>query len=369
MKITVKEFVKLDIQGLMQINGGTSACGNYSQTQPATPPSGGNETNNAPSNNGGNTGGSGSDTPSSYSPSYSGGSTTGTSTGTCGGTKTPTTPPENPPASNDKPNNDTTNNNNNNNGGGTSVGGCSSINGGNGNGNGDVSETTNPTINIGEGDWGNVDSNSTMQDELKEGMEDATEDQKKDPDYVPESDIMNGGYINNDGEKESYRFSKVGCKMEGASQIASEITDSDISITEVNNNYDTNKDGLLTQQEITNGISSNLKEGQSLSVDYFEKTLSAETVRNIATSSEGTTYVLGRAEDVAGGQHWVVLEGYSINERGQIEFDYNPTSQNDSRNGRVYILGEVASDQKNTYTISKIETYTVIDSTVGCELQ
>ena len=134
MKMTVKEFIKLDLTSLMQVNGGTSACGNYTQTQPATPPSGGNETNNAPSNNGGNTGGSGSDTPSSYSPSYSGGSTTGTSTGTCGGTKTPTTPPENPPASNDKPNNDTTNNNNNNTGGSTLVGGCSSINGGNGNG-------------------------------------------------------------------------------------------------------------------------------------------------------------------------------------------------------------------------------------------
>ena len=49
MKITVKEFVKLDIQGLMKVNGGTSSCGNYSKTQPATPPSGGNETNNAPS--------------------------------------------------------------------------------------------------------------------------------------------------------------------------------------------------------------------------------------------------------------------------------------------------------------------------------
>ena len=133
MKITVKEFVKLDIQGLMQINGGTSACGNYTQTQPATPPSGGNETNNAPSNNGGNTGGSGSDTPSSYSPSYSGGSTTGTSTGTCGGTKTP----ENPPATGDNPAKDDLGGGNNispDTGTKVSTGGCSSLNGGNGNG-------------------------------------------------------------------------------------------------------------------------------------------------------------------------------------------------------------------------------------------
>ena len=371
MKITVKEFVKLDIQGLMQINGGTSACGNYSKTQPATPPSGGNETNNAPSNNGGNTGGSGSDTPSSYSPSYSNGSTTGTSTGTCGGTKTPENPPENPPAPKNNPNNDTPNNNNN--GSGITVGGCSSINGGNDTSNNnevnDDSETTNSTINIGAGSWGDVDSDSTMQDEFNDGMKDATKEQKKDPDYVPKSDIMNGEYTNADGEKESYRFSKAGCKMEGTSQIASEITDTDISITTVNNNYDTNKDGLLTKEEIEKGINSNLSEGQSLTVDYYENTLSEETVRTIAASSEGTTYVLGRAEDVAGGQHWVVLEGYSINERGQIEFDYNPTSQNDSRNGRVYILGDVDSDQTNTYKISKIETYTVTSSVAGCELQ
>ena len=139
MKMTVKEFVKLDLTRLMQVNGGTSACGNYTQTQPATPPSGGNETNNVLSNNGGDTGGSENtnDTTSSYSPDYSGVSTTGTSTGTCGGSGGQTLPPENPPKTNDKPNNDTTNNNNNNGGGGTSVGGCSSINGGNGNGNGD----------------------------------------------------------------------------------------------------------------------------------------------------------------------------------------------------------------------------------------
>ena len=137
MKMTVKEFVKLDLTSLMQVNGGTSACGNYTQTQPATPPSGGNETDNAPSNNGGGTGESANtnDTPSSYSPGYSGGSTTGTTTGTCGGSGGQT-PLEKPPKTNDKPNNDTTNNNNNN-GGSTSVGGCSSINGGNGNGSDD----------------------------------------------------------------------------------------------------------------------------------------------------------------------------------------------------------------------------------------
>ena len=66
---------------------------------------------------------------------------------------------------------------------------------------------------------------------------------------------------------------------------------------------------------------------------------------------------MGRAENVHGGQHWVVLEGYSINDKGQVQFDYSGTSTNDT--GRNYILGSPEASQKDYYTISKIETYTI----------
>jgi hypothetical protein len=157
-------------------------------------------------------------------------------------------------------------------------------------------------------------------------------------------------------------FSKVGCKMEGASKILTEITGKDIDITNVNDEYDTNKDGLMTQTEITSAIEKNLSENQTVTSDYWEKQLTKETLDEIANSQEGTTYVLGRAEDVCGGQHWIVLEGYSINESGQVVFDYNGTSENDARNNRTYILGEPTAEQKanNYYQISKIETYTII---------
>ena len=362
MKMTVKEFVKLDLTSLMQVNGGTSACGNYTQTQPATPPSGGNETNNAPSNNGGGT--SGNNT-TSYSPTYSGGSTTGTSTGTCGGSGDQNKNPGGDNPSNDKPNNDTTNNNNNNNGGGGfpySTGTCG----------GKVRPVS--------GDWGDVDSGSRMQDELdaakvKEKNGEEVNKVTDDNNTYYENDIMNGNTYNSKKDKfEQNLYSTDGCKMEGASQIATEILGSEVSITTVNNDYDKDKNGLLSQDEISAGIRASLPEGKTLTTNCYSadnknvdvlSVVNLQTVEAIAGNTSGTTYVLGRAEDVAGGQHWVVLEGYSINDRGQIEFEYNPTSKNDEYNNRTYVIGDIDSDQKNVYKISKIETYTIIDTAVG----
>jgi len=48
-----------------------------------------------------------------------------------------------------------------------------------------------------------------------------------------------------------------------------------------------------------------------------------------------------------------------LNSNGQVEFDYNGTSENDV--GRKFILGTPTEAQKkdNYYSISKIETYTI----------
>ena len=189
------------------------------------------------------------------------------------------------------------------------------------------------------GSWGQM----TNEDAINQKMQDYKDKNEK----IDSS--MNG--TNN-------KFSLVGCKMEGAAKLLSEITNSKVDITDVNSDYDTNKDGLMTQAEISNAIKMNLKGGQTLTSDYFEKTLTKKTLDSIS-QQDGVTYVLGRAENVHGGQHWIVLEGYSINSYGQVEFDYNGTSVNDK--GRKYILGTLTDTQKNNnyYTISKIETYTI----------
>ena len=70
--------------------------------------------------------------------------------------------------------------------------------------------------------------------------------------------------------------------------------------------------------------------------------------------------MLGRAKDVNGGEHWVVLEGYTMNSLNQVEFIYNATSKNDVYQNRKYILGSPSAAQtNNVYQIDKIETYTI----------
>lgn len=151
-------------------------------------------------------------------------------------------------------------------------------------------------------------------------------------------------------------FRLVGCKMEGTSKIASEITGKNISIFDVNNTFDANKDGLMTREEIEAGIKKNLPEGKTLTTDYFEKTLNIDTFADIS-NMDGVTYILARAEKVHGGQHWIVVEGVSKNEYGQYEFSYNGTSANDA--GRRYILGEPIAGQEDFYRVSKIELFNV----------
>ena len=176
--------------------------------------------------------------------------------------------------------------------------------------------------------------------------------------------LDDGNADTNDSEMngDSNEYSKVGCKMEGAAKIISEILAEDTSISDVNKGCDTNKDGLLCREEIAAYIDSKLDSNKQLKTDYFEKSLD-KSVLDSLTSNDGNsfTYVLGRAENVHGGQHWVVLEGYFVNASGQVVFDYNATSKNDVGNNRTYVLGAVDPSQNETYTISKIETYTVSD--------
>ena len=152
-------------------------------------------------------------------------------------------------------------------------------------------------------------------------------------------------------------FSKVGCKMMGFAKILSQATGKFFSLMDINNNYDQGKDGLIGRDEIGDALKKNLK-NKKVTVDYWEKGLTKERLDKI-TRESGTTYILGKAKDVAGGDHWIVLEGYTTNSYGQVEFSYNGTSKNDV--GRKFILGEPTATQKknNYYQITKIETFNV----------
>lgn len=166
-------------------------------------------------------------------------------------------------------------------------------------------------------------------------------------------------------------FSTDGCKMTGAAKIAQDLTGNDVSILNVNDDFDSNDDGLLTRYEIENGIN-NLLKGQEcadkkvVSNRIEGSDLSKETFDNIVKSKD-TVYVLGCCEftnynaekkETYITQHWVVLEGMHSGEYGQYVFNVDGTSKYDSN--RVYVFGDVPVSEKDSVRhITKIETFTL----------
>lgn len=150
--------------------------------------------------------------------------------------------------------------------------------------------------------------------------------------------------------------------MASAAKMISDALGIDVSLIDINS-YDSNNDGCMSEEEIASAFRSYLSANDSeaeLKTDYWKDKLSKEKLNEIVAKEEGTTYVLGQAKDVFGGDHWVVLTGYRLNDNGQIQFNYSGSSVNDTKQNRNYILGNKLKGQDNFYTITKIETYTLI---------
>ncbi len=168
------------------------------------------------------------------------------------------------------------------------------------------------------------------------------------------TDFLDGSM---NGKKEL--FSKKGCKMAAGAKIASEITGSEIGLYEVNTVWDTDKNGLLTKDEICKGLDNLLDDKFGDIYDVKASSIDNPTLKNlqsIADDTSGMTFVLGKAADVYGGEHWVVLEGYTANSDGTITFSYAGTSDNDAINNRSYVIGQSG---KNIHKIVQIQTFTV----------
>ncbi|MCR5401346.1 MAG: hypothetical protein K6E78_07080, partial [Treponema sp.] len=88
--------------------------------------------------------------------------------------------------------------------------------------------------------------------------------------------------------------------------------------------------------------------------------LTVDKLNQVATSNDGTTFVLGRAPNCYGG-HWVLLEGYHTNSEGVLTFDFNATSDNDIKLNRTFVYGEDNQNKdKEIFAITEIQTYTFI---------
>ena len=154
---------------------------------------------------------------------------------------------------------------------------------------------------------------------------------------------------------------KEGCKMTAVAKVASQASGTDVGLYDINTKWDANKDGLLTKEEICLGLNNLLDEQLGDVYDVKTKSVDNPTLKNlndIANDTTGITYVLGKAADVHGSEHWVVLEGYSTNSEGTITFNYDGTSDNDGALNRSYVIGQSNVD-KNIHNIVQIQTFTV----------
>ena len=317
MKFNLSDFVQLDTKGLLAVNGGYY-CNGLSNTTVYSNPyytgsSGGGSCSTSTSNNPNGQGPSTtSSNPGGDTKIYSGG-------GTC--TKTGGHSPVNPNPTNPD---DVTS------GGGT----CSSKN--------DTDKVS--------GMFGQI-TDGTYADRLT--MQYYVKNKKK---YGVFTDFFDDSM---NGKEEL--FSKEGCKMTAAAKVASQASGTDVGLYEINTNWDTDKNGLLTKEEISLGLNNLLDEKFGDVYDVKTNAIDNPTLENlqdIVENSSGTTYVLGKAADVHGGEHWVVLEGYKANPDGTITFTYDGTSDNDNALNRSYVIGQ-SKVNENIYNIVQVQTFTV----------
>ena len=374
MKFDLSDFVQLDTNGLLNVNGGGSCSGSSSSSSSDSSSS----SNSGSDGNGGGGSNPGSGTTRVYVPTgpyngyyaektskgsknstKNGGSSSsggGGGGGSCNGASDGKTVYHNPYYGG---NNKSDDNSNNSNGHGSSSSGSTPSGGGT------CSTGTTPKTNGGttttipsSGNFGQITDGSyadklTMQYYLK---------------HFPWTNgeiidsFMYGTYVDHNGVEQQCKFSTVGCKEIGSAKIGSELLGENVSPMSIQNNCDLDKDGNLSANEIAQGLNNMLDEkfGDIFDIEYEEinSNINLEKLEEIA--NENDTYVLGFAQNCHGG-HWVVLEGYSQDSSGNITFNYDGTSDNDMANNRSFVLGiQNQSVSSEKYAITRIQTFTKV---------
>ena len=156
-----------------------------------------------------------------------------------------------------------------------------------------------------------------------------------------------------------YQFSKNGCKMTGAAKILSEITGEEIDPKYINDNADTNGDGLLTKEEFADEIKRNLPDNYKVETKRIENP-TAKDLEEIQNDESKLNYILIKAKDVAGGDHWVQGTGTYTDSDGSTYLEYSGTSQNDQNKNREFTIDAVPEGTTNVFQATTIEVYSIL---------
>ena len=185
--------------------------------------------------------------------------------------------------------------------------------------------------------------------------------------WTQQDDKWADNFLSNEVDEENI-MGKQGCKVVAAAKMICTILGNDSFdpprfIADGNRIVDS--DGNLSQAAIIGAIKNAIAEAipdaasrSEIKSDYFENQLNETVLKKLKNDPEYLNYILGRAH-VGGsvGQHWVVIEDYTVLPDGTIEYQVVGSSKKDE--GRIFRSDpNFATDSKKAY-INKIEIYSV----------
>lgn len=185
--------------------------------------------------------------------------------------------------------------------------------------------------------------------------------------WTQQDDKWADNFLSNEEDEENI-MGKQGCKVVAAAKMICTILGNDSFdpprfIADGNRIVDS--DGNLSQAAIIGAIKNAIAEAipdaasrPEIKSDYFENQLNETVLKKLKNDPEYLNYILGRAH-VGGsvGQHWVVIEDYTVLPDGTIEYQVVGSSKKDE--GRIFRSDpNFATDSKKAY-INKIEIYSV----------
>ena len=155
-------------------------------------------------------------------------------------------------------------------------------------------------------------------------------------------------------------MAKQGCKVIAAAKILCTIMGNDSfnpSKLIKGENRIVDPDGNLSKEAIA-GALENAKSAPEVKLECFEWPLNKADLEELKHDPDYVHYILAHAWLGGGfGQHWVVIEDYTVLPDGTLEYQVIRSSKNDE--GRIFRSDpDFATDDKKAY-INKIEVFSV----------
>jgi len=113
------------------------------------------------------------------------------------------------------------------------------------------------------------------------------------------------------------------------------------------------------EEEFADEIKRNLPDNYKVETKRIENP-TAKDLEEIQNDESKLNYILIKAKDVAGGDHWVQGTGTYTDSDGSTYLEYSGTSQNDQNKNREFTIDAVPEGTTNVFQATTIEVYSIL---------